>query len=239
MAKVLSVQKDIRKLSSVKAAEQLQYFFKTGKGQYGEGDRFLGIKVPPLREIAKKYSDLGKADLKTLMQSEWHEERYVAGQILVMQYKKAATLSAKKQAVKFYLSLRKGLNNWDLVDSTAYFAVGDLAAKTGNIRDLLTLSESKRHWDRRTAVVATLALIRIGDNKLIYRFAKKYLNEKEDLMHKAVGWMLREAAKRDPNELREFIKKNGPRMPRTMLRYAIERFSADERKKILTVSRSD
>lgn len=237
MAALTSAQHEIRALASEKNAELLRRFFKTGPGQYGEGDFFLGVKVPPLRRIARRYAELNPEKLKLLLHSRWHEERYVAGQILILQYQKAESLAAKKKVLLFYLQQRKAFNNWDLVDSTAYHIAGDFAVLSEDKSFLLKLSDSPDHWDKRMAVVGTLALIRSGDNTLIYRLARKYLNEKEDLMHKAVGWMLREAGKRDSTELREFIKKYGPRMPRTMLRYAIERFPAGERKKILTSSK--
>jgi 3-methyladenine DNA glycosylase AlkD len=227
MASLFQLKKELRKLAKPKQAEILQRFFKTGKGEYGEGDVFLGIKVPVQRQVARKYSILSLSDIKKLLRSKIHEERMVSLFILVSQYEKADK-ALKKEIFNFYLKNTAGINNWDLVDLSAPNIVGNfLLDKPRNI--LYKLAKSKMLWERRIAILATFAFIRNNDLKDAFKLSEILLNDKHDLMHKAVGWMLREEGKRDQPALERFLKKYAKKMPRTMLRYAIERFSEKKR----------
>lgn len=206
-------------------------FFKTGKGEYGEGDIFLGLTVPAQRKLAKRYRMLPLAAIHSLLKSKIHEHRLVALLILVDQYTRG---DAKTQDAlfAFYLANAKRVNNWDLVDSSAPYIVGAhlLTRPRKLLRDL---AKSENLWERRIAIVSTLWLIRAGDIEDTFAVSKLLLKDEHDLIHKAVGWMLREAGKKSPERLREFLAKHHVRMPRTALRYAIERFPESERKQWL------
>lgn len=229
---MLKVQSKLRKLANKKRAANLSRFFKTGPGMYGEGDLFLGCtNSSELRVIAKENTNLSYKEISTLLKSPYHEERMLAVDILVLKYRDKKI--NKKELIDFYLNHRNGLNNWDLVDASAYKILGDYYQKENSLREIRSLSKSSHHWDKRIAMVSSLAFIRSGNLDLTYELAERFLVETEDLMHKATGWMLREAGKRDPKRLLLFIKTFGPQMPRTMLRYAIEKFSPSLRKKIL------
>lgn len=207
----------------------LPRFFKTGKGQYGEGDRFLGVTVPIIREVAKEYKDVSLDVVEDLLHSPWHEMRMCALLILVERTKKEVT----KEIFDFYLTNRQYINNWDLVDLSAPKIIGRyLLDKERDI--LYKMSESDLLWDNRIAIVSTLTFIRNNDLDDTYSLSLKLMSHRHDLMHKAVGWMLREAGKRDEQRLYDFVNGNKPLMPRTMLRYAIEKFDAETRKEILT-----
>ena len=212
-------------------------FFKTGKGQYGEGDIFLGVTVPELREIARTNSSAPLTTLRLLLQAEIHEERLLALIILVNRYVQGNP-EEKKKIFHFYIKNRQQINNWDLVDTSAPYILGLHVLEHNDLKVLKKLLISKRQWDRRMAILATFAFIRNNQTDLTFNFAEKLLSDKEDLMHKATGWMLREAGKRDGKALRKFISLHGAEMPRTMLRYAIEKFSVNERKEILTVTKN-
>ena len=213
------------------AQETLMSFFKTGPGEYGEGDLFIGVTVPSTRSVAKRFSDLARTDVLKLLKSKIHEERLLALIMMIRNYEKG-DLKQKVQVYSDYLAHLKYVNNWDLVDVSAHKIVG--AHLETRARTLLnSLARSKRMWDRRVAVVATHHFIRKGDYADILRLSERLLEDEEDLMHKAVGWMLREMGKRDLIPLKNFLKKHHTRMPRTMLRYAIEKFSERERKAIL------
>lgn len=231
-------QIELRKLATPAKAKASAWFFKTGPGQYGEGDLFIGVTVPENRNVAKKFLNSSAKELKILLQSKIHEDRLLGLMILTEQYQKEKDLKQKKLIVNFMLKHKAGINNWDLVDGVAYKVIGDYFYRTENLSVLLKLAKSKRHWDKRMAMVSTLAFIKQGDTQLTFSFAKSFLQEKEDLMHKAAGWMLREAGKKDTNALKKFINEHGAKMPRTMLRYAIEKFTESERKKILLRSRA-
>lgn len=223
------IHKKLKNLANPQKVEILQRFFKTGKGEYGEGDKFLGVVVPDIRKIAKKYSQaVTLKDLKHLVKSKYHEERLLALIMLVLKY---AKVDAKEQEkiYKFYLNHTKYINNWDLVDLTAEHIVGAyLEDKDKNI--LETLAESKNLWERRIAILSTFHYIKNKDSKHTFKIAEILLNDKHDLIHKAVGWMLKEVGKRCGEEVEEmFLKKYHKRMPRTMLRYAIEKFSLEKR----------
>ena len=207
-------------------------FFKTGKGQYGEGDKFLGITVPQTRTVAKKYWQLPLAEVLQLLQSAFHEERLAALLILVLQYQKGDEKQRKK-IFQAYLENTQWINNWDLVDLTADRIVGAyLADKPKDL--LFKLAQSKLLWERRIAMLATFHEIKNGRSETSLAIAEKLLSDQEDLMHKAVGWMLREVGKRCSQEEEEkFLQKYIKVMPRTTLRYAIERFEEGKRLRYL------
>jgi 3-methyladenine DNA glycosylase AlkD len=217
-------------------AANLAWFFKTGKGEYGEGDLFLGITVPASRKIALRYCHLPLADLTKLLASRMHEHRFAALEILVAQYEKGDELH-RQEIFDFYLGQTGRVNNWDLVDTSAPYIVGEhLLTRPRGVLDELAMSESL--WERRIAMVSTLGLVRHGELKETFRIARKLIGDKEPLIHKAVGWILREAGKVSRAELERFLEKHAAKMPRTALRYAIERFSAEERKRWLAAGRS-
>lgn len=206
-------------------------FFRTGKGQYAEGDRFLGIPVPIQRRIALGYRDLPLRDIERLLASPLHENRFAALAILVAQYKRAAP-EDRDQIVAFYLAHTSGINNWDLVDTSAPYILGDyLRARPRDVLDRLAASSTL--WERRMAIVSTLALIKRGEIEDTFRIAAKLLSDEHELIHKAVGWMLRETGKVSRPALLKFISTHYKRMPRTALRYAIERFPPRDRERIL------
>lgn len=219
---------DIELHANPEKALILKRFFKTGPGGYGEGDTFLGIVVPLQREIGKKYQDLKLPDLQKLIKSKIHEARLIALFILVHQYKKAA-LTHKKKFVDFYLKNKAYVNNWDLVDSSAHLILGDSLLNKPN-KILFILAKSGTIWDRRIAVISSLAFIRKGQFEVTLKLAKLLLKDKHDLMHKAVGWMLREIGNRNVVELENFLDEYAAIMPRTMLRYAIEKIPEKKRK---------
>ncbi|MBI4268288.1 DNA alkylation repair protein [Candidatus Uhrbacteria bacterium] len=210
----------------------LQRFFKTGKGEYGEGDVFLGVTVPEQRKIAKKYRDLGINEVQQLLQSAIHEHRLTALLILSDQFVRADE-SHRKKLFEFYLAHRRFVNNWDLVDSSAYQIAGDYLKEDRICSVLKELARSKKLWDRRIAIVATLAMIRNGRCDVTVSIAAALLSDEHDLIHKAVGWMLREMGKKSEGTLVRFLDAHAREMPRTMLRYAIERFPEKRRKRYL------
>jgi len=226
-----SLKKELQELSDEKQAALLQRFFKTGKGEYSEGDIFLGIKVPVQRNIAKKYSRLSLPKIQELLKSNIHEHRLTGLIILSNKYKQAGD-EDKANIFNFYLKNTKNINNWDLVDITAPHIVGDfLFDKKKNI--LYDLARSNDLWERRIAIVSTFNFIRQQEFQDALALSEILLNDNHDLIHKAVGWMLREVGKKDEVVLEEFLKQHYKDMPRTMLRYSIERFNEDKRKKYL------
>jgi 3-methyladenine DNA glycosylase AlkD len=290
-----NLKKDLQKLANPIKAKNYARFFKTGKGEYGEGDKFLGVVVPQQRKVAVKYKDLELNDLQKLLSSNIHEYRLTALFILVSKYRKNKKEKIKNEdIVKFYLKNTKNINNWDLVDSSAHYILGDYLLSTvchsresgnpqsrfanldsrfrGNdIYVLYKLAESKNLWERRIAIISTFAFIRgqntpspvrggikggvsisgdcdantpssvlplnVGGNHECFvptlKISEILLNDKHDLIHKAVGWMLREVGKRDQKVEEEFLAKYYKQMPRTMLRYAIEKFTKGKREKYL------
>jgi 3-methyladenine DNA glycosylase AlkD len=225
------LERDLIAAADPHRAAHSQSFFKTGKGQYGEGDRFLGITVPVQRKIALRYVALPLDDITRLLGSPIHEFRYAALEILVAQYRRGDD-ALRGRIYEFYLSHTDRVNNWDLVDTSAPYIVGEhLKARPRRVLDQLAVSTSL--WERRIAIVATLALIRQGQLKDTFRVARKLLSDKHDLIHKAAGWALRETGKVSQKELGKFLSTHYTKMPRTALRYAIERFPAHQRKKIL------
>ena len=228
---VENIQKDLKKLANPEKAKILQGFFKTGKGQYGEDDIFLGIVVPEQRKVAKKYANLNLGEIKKLLSSKIHEHRLVSLFILANQYQKADK-QTKKKIFNFYLKNAKNINNWDLVDLSAPNIVGDyLLNKDKSI--LYKLAKSKNIWEKRIAIMATFSFIRNNGFDATLKISEILLEDEHDLIHKAVGWMLRELGKRNQAIEEKFLKKYYKKMPRTMLRYAIERFSENKRKSYL------
>jgi len=204
-------------------------FFKTGKGQYGEGDRFLGVTVPAQRVVARAHRALPPPEIEALLASAIHEERLTALLILIDAYGRGDD-EAKRACFDLYLRNLAWVNNWDLVDSSAHLIVGDWLL-TRDRRLLRKLARSTILWERRVAMVATLAFIRAGESEDTFAVATILLGDAQDLMHKAVGWMLREVGKHAGEDtLRSFLKEHAAAMPRTALRYAIERFPEAERK---------
>ena len=211
--------------------EVLTRFFKTGKGQYGEGDKFLGVTVPNARSVAKMHKDEPFGVLAALLQSPWHECRLCALLVLVERFKKSDE-KERKAIYDFYLSQTSRINSWDLVDLSAPGIVGEYL-KDKSREDLYRLAESSLLWDQRIAVVATYTLIKNHDFIDILALSERLLRHEHDLMRKAVGWMLREMGKRDKDLLVQFLEKHCKTMPRTMLRYAIEKFPDEERREFM------
>jgi 3-methyladenine DNA glycosylase AlkD len=212
-------------------ADFMQRYFKTGKGEYGEGDIFIGVSVPEQRKIAKQFLDIPFKELHELLHSKIHEERLTALLNLVYRFEKANE-NGRKEIFNFLIKNRKQINNWDLVDLTAPKSIGEyLVDKEKSI--LYELVNSENIWDRRIAVMSTFPLIKRNKFNLTLEFAKILLNDDHDLIQKAVGWMLREIGKRDMTIVETFLNKYYKKMPRTMLRYAIEKFPEVKRKKYL------
>jgi 3-methyladenine DNA glycosylase AlkD len=230
------IRSDLKGYASLEKAAFFPRFFKTGPGEYGEGDQFLGVTVPNTRIVAKKYNDLSIGDVEKLLQSPWHEERLLALIIMVNQFKKGSD-AHQKQLYDFYLTHTERINNWDLVDTSARDIVGAYIYKHQDLLPILdVLAESKLLWERRIAMIATFYFLTKAEPDVTVRIATKLLNDKEDLMHKAVGWMLREMGKRcDTLVLIEFLDQHAATMPRTALRYAIEHFDAATRKHYLSL----
>ena len=235
MFSLVNFKKELRKISDPRQAKVLRRFFKTRKGEYGEGDIFLGVKVPDQRKVADKFQELSLKDLEKLLSSKIHEYRMSALFILIKQYEKANE-QEKKKIFNFYLKNTKNINNWDLVDISAPKIVGDFLLdkyKEGDMstcRLLYKLAKSNNLWERRIAIISTVVFIRNNKFKDTLKISKILLEDKHDLIHKAVGWMLREVGKRDQKVEEEFLKKYYSKMPRVMLRYAIERFEEKKRK---------
>lgn len=219
-----SVVNALQKIADPKIAEHSAPFFKSGKGEYGEGDQFLGIRVPDQRKIAKEYKDLSFHKISELLQSAYHEVRLTAVFILVYKYKKAKEFQDHKEIYQFYIDNLDGINNWDLVDSSAKYIAGHFLFEYNQDRAILyQLSDSDDLWQRRIAMMTTFYFVDQGDFDLTLELAEKYLDAPEDLIHKASGWMLREIGKQNEKILRTFLDKHYHKMPRTMLRYAIEK----------------
>jgi len=205
-------------------------FFKTGKGEYGESDLFYGASVPEMRIVAKKYKDASFDDVQGLLENKYHECRLVALMILVDKYRRAKTDSEKKSIYKVYLKNTKYINNWDLVDLSAHNIVGAyIYEHKDEIKTFYKLVDSKDLWQKRIAIISTFYFIKKGELDATLNMAEMLIHDKHDLIHKATGWMLREIGKRDQNIEEKFLQKHYKNMPRTMLRYAIERF--DDKKK--------
>lgn len=222
-----TITSELQALSNAEKREIFPRFFKAGKGEYGEGDRFLGVTVPNIRAIAKLHKDISIEEIRELIQSEWHEVRLCTLIIMVEKSKKKDE-ALRKELFNLYLSQTKRINNWDLVDLSCRFIIGEyLLDKSRDI--LYHLAQSPLLWDNRIAIVSTYAFIRKGQLEDTYALSDLMMQHPHDLMHKAIGWMLREAGKRNPERLYDYVMSHRADMPRTMLRYAIEKFSPKER----------
>ena len=236
--KAADVRKELKSMAESEKAAILQRFFKIGPNQYGEGDIIIGVMVPQSRQVAKKFNQLPLGDVRTLLYSRVHEERLVALLILAWRYSSASSSREKEEIVKFYLDHIKRVNNWDLVDLSAPNILGaHLVDRDGRRRLLYRLAGSENVWERRIAIVATHHFIRNGDFSDTLKIAEMLLQDRHDLIHKAVGWMLREVGKRDAAAEKEFLEKHCSVMPRTMLRYAIERLSERKRRRYMISDR--
>ncbi|MFH1178627.1 MAG: DNA alkylation repair protein [bacterium] len=233
MSTAAEVEKKLKKLGSQKKARASAWFFKTKKkGDYGYGDVFVGVTVPEQRKVAKEFKELTLKDVEKLLMNKVHECRLTALLILVAQYKNGDKKSQAKIA-RFYLAHTRYINNWDLVDLSAPHILGEYLLDRDRYI-LYKLAKSKNMWERRIAILAAFAFIRDGETRDAITLAEMLLSDTQDLMHKTVGWMLREVGKRCSREtLTSFINRHKAHMPRTTLRYAIEHFSSTERKKFL------
>lgn len=231
--KVLDLENKILKLANKEKAKLLSRYFKTAKGQYGEGDVFLGLTVPLQRQLAKDYTHLSFSDLQKLLNSKYHEFRLIALIILVNKFNQGQKLE-KKDVVEFYIKNLKNINNWDLVDLSCYNIIG--AYLFDKDRDILyKLANSKHLWSKRVAIVSSLYFIRRNDLNDIFKLSTILLSDEHDLIHKAVGWMLREAGKKDQPRLEKFLLLNRKQINRTTWRYSIEKFSPDKKKYFMSL----
>jgi 3-methyladenine DNA glycosylase AlkD len=222
------IQKELRRLGNEKHAELLQKYFKTGKGQYGEGDRFLGIKVPDLRRMVKKYGNIPIGGASELIRSGYHEERLFALLALVELFRRADE-DGRKRIYNTYLRSTEFINNWDLVDASAGHIIGAYLLRRDR-KPVYALAESNFLWERRISIMSTSHFIKHGEFADTLSIAERLLGDKEDLIHKAVGWMLRAIGKKDCDVEEIFLAKHYKTMPRTMLRYAIEKFPEEKRR---------
>ncbi len=225
------LDKELKEHSNPEKAKILQKFFKTGPGEYGEGDIFLGLTSAENKEIAKKFKKLETEEIQELLNSEIHEKRVIALRILVEQYKKAKP-EEKNKIFEFYLKNAKQINNWDLVDLSASNIIGTHLLKQDK-KILYQLANSENLWEKRIAIISTFTFIRNNKFQDTIKISEILLNDKHDLIHKAVGWMLREIGKRNEPTLTNFLNKHYKNMPRTMLRYSIEKFSEEKRQAYL------
>lgn len=222
---------ELQLLSTDEKRNILPRFFKTDKSEYGEGDKFLGVSVPDVRKVAKNHKNATINELTEMMQSEWHEVRLCSLLIMVEKFKKTDD-EGRKRIVDFYLSVTNRINNWDLVDLSCPAIIGEYLLNRSH--DLLyRLAESSLLWENRIAIVSTIIFIRHGQLDDTFNLSTKMMNHPHDLMHKAIGWMLREAGKRDESRLYNYVKTYRLEMPRTMLRYAIEKFDKNVRAELM------
>jgi len=225
--------RELRENSSREKSEVSRKFFKTGKGEYGEGDIFIGLTMPQQRSITKRYTELSFQDLQKLLDSKIHEHRMSALIILISKYKKTKKdFFEKRRIYEFYMKNTQNINNWDLVDISCPHIVGDFLSREGT-ETIKILAKSNNIWEKRIAIISTHALIKkriLGETLAI---SDILINDKHDLIHKAVGWMLREVGKKNMEVLELFLKPRYKEMPRTMLRYAIEKFPEEKRKSYL------
>jgi 3-methyladenine DNA glycosylase AlkD len=228
---IKEIQATLQALADKERATASERFFKTGPGQYGEGDIFLGINVPDLKELVVSYQDVKPDEIRKLLGSGFHEARLLALMILVRAYSRGDE-ATRKRIYEIYLSNTGHINNWDLVDVSAHHIVGAFLADKSR-RPLYALAKSESLWERRIAIIATFHFIRRGDFADTLKISRLLLSDKEDLIHKAVGWMLREVGKRDIAVEENFLIEHYRRMPRTMLRYAIEKFPESRRQMYL------
>lgn len=224
---------DLNQFATPEKAKKYQFFFKTGEGQYGEGDVFLGLSVPETRAVAKQYVEISLDEIEDLLQSPYHEVRLCGTIILVLKYQKARkNIIAQKEIVEFYLSHAFAFNNWDLVDLSCYKILGNWYLDKDPAM-LFVLAQSSNLWEQRIAIISTIEFIKHNKFDVTLQLAEMLLFHKHDLMHKAVGWMLREIGKRNKQVEESFLLQYYTQMPRTTLRYAIEKFPEHERRTYL------
>jgi 3-methyladenine DNA glycosylase AlkD len=228
---IRDIRKKLQQLGSEEKAKVLQRFFKTGPGEYGEGDVFIGVRVPDLRKLVKEYQDITIKEVMQLLKSSIHEERLFALLILVSKYSKGNE-TLKKRIYELYLQNTKFINSWDLVDGSAQHIVGAFLMDKSK-EPIYRLAKSNSLWERRIAILSTFHFIKHDNYSETLKISKILLTDEQDLIHKAVGWMLREIGKRHISTEEMFLKKYYKRMPRTMLWYAIEKFPESKRKKYL------
>lgn len=229
-----SIKKELQQYANPEKAKGLKKFFQAFPGGYAEGDSFLGVKVPDQRKVAKRhYKDVPLAEVEKLLQEEFHEYRLTALLILTYKYAKAKTKEEKQEIVDLYLRNLAFVNNWDLVDSSAEKILGPYLLDKDDRNILYELASSGDLWKQRVAVIATFHFIRNGQFEDTFRLAERLLNHEHDLIHKAVGWMLREVGNKSRSAEEAFLKKHYKKMPRTMLRYAIEKFDPERRRMYL------
>ena len=226
-ARLKKLRRHLKQLGNVEIARHSTRFFKTGKGEYGEGDRFLGIRVPVLRKLVRTYPELTIVDASKLLKSQFHEERLPALLLLVALYAKSNE-EERRSIYHLYLNSTDKINNWDLVDSSAEHIVGAYLCQRSKT-PIYELARSPNLWERRIAMMSTYHFIKKNEYKDALRIAEILRNDSQDLIHKAVGWMLREIGKRDVRVEELFLKTHYKHMPRTMLRYAIEKFPEEKR----------
>jgi 3-methyladenine DNA glycosylase AlkD len=229
--KLPELRRRLRAAANAETARNLQWFFKTGPGEYGQGDVFCGIKVPPLRKLAAEFQDLPWKAIEILLTSQIHEERSLALMILVRQFARGHA-ATQERLYRFYLAHTRFINNWDLVDGSAPYIVGPFLWGRDR-KQLYVLAKSPLVWERRIAILATFYFIRRNDFSDALEISRLLVGDEHPLIHKAVGWMLREMSKRDPAVVESFLRRHHRRMPRTMLRYAIERFPPAKRRRYL------
>ena len=227
------VRRALREVAVNEYVATLQSFFKTGPGEYGEGDIFIGVRLPAARAVARRFKDLALEEVIELLYSKIHEERLVSLLILVHQFKEGDE-AHRERILKLYLANTSQINNWDLVDTSAPQIVGAYFLRRPKA-ELRRLARSPLVWDRRIAIVGTFTLIRAGEHDETMRLARVLLHDEHDLIRKAVGWMLREVGKRDEPRLVEFLERHAHEMPRVMLRYSLERLDAPLRKRFMVV----
>lgn len=225
---------ELEKFRNPDKAKILSSFFKTGKGEYGEGDIFIGATVPQIRSLTKKFRDAPYSEIQKMLESPIHDFRLSGLLVLVAKFEHDE--NERKNVVDFYLKNTKHINNWDLVDLSCYKILG-VYTLNGHREILEKLSDSSNFWEQRIAIVSTMTHVKKGDFELTLKFAEKYLNHTEPLIHKATGWLLREVGKKDESSLLMFLDKHAAVMPRTALRYAIERLNLDLRKHYMTIKR--
>jgi len=236
MSSASIVRNELRALANPRKAIDLQRFFKTGPGDYAEGDIFLGIVVPKTRVVARKYQDLPITEIRKLTESVYHEVRFCGLLILVSQFEKSKVKSEKKALFDFYIQQLKAgyINNWDLIDVTGVRMGSYLTDQKGSLQFLKKMAKSSDLWVKRMSVIFTFAFQKVGDPYPTLEIAEILIDDEHDLIHKAVGWALREVGKMDGPLLRNYLERNLEVLPRTTLRYAIEKFSYSERKKWLS-----
>ncbi|GAA4902131.1 DNA alkylation repair protein [Ferrimonas pelagia] len=220
---------ELKALSDPDKADFYPKYFQARPGGYGEGDRFLGVTVPNVRKLSRQQRELPLATVEVLLASEWHEVRQLGLFILVLQHERAKSAERRDALTAFYLSQLAAVNNWDLIDGSAPRLLGEPVLRGQFVAEQAQLLRSPRLWDRRVAVLASLAGIRAGQSEPILAQARTLLSDPHDLIHKAVGWMLREMGKRDEAALLGFLDEHAGRMPRVMLRYAIEKLPVEQR----------